>query len=76
MKKRLILGIGIIFVLILLFPVRWQIKDGGSVEYRAILYSITDVHRIKPLEEQGDEMEFYEGVIVKIFGVEIFNNVK
>ena len=76
MKKRLILGIGIIFALILLFPVRGQIKDGGSVEYRAILYSITDVHRIKPLEEQGDEMEFYEGVIVKIFGVEIFNNVK
>ena len=46
------------------------------MEYRAILYSITDVHRIKSLGEQGDEMEFYEGVIVKIFGVEIFNNVK
>ena len=76
MKKKILFIIGFLFAFILLFPVRGQIKDGGSVEYRAILYSVKDVHRIKSLETPDEEMQFYEGLIVEVFGVEIFNNVK
>lgn len=76
MKKKILLGVGVLFSLILLFPVRGQIKDGGSVEYRAILYSVKDVHRIKSLETPDEEMQFYEGLIVEVLGIEIFNNVK
>ena len=75
MKKKILFIIGFLFAFILLFPVRGQMKDGGSVEYRAMLYCITDVHQIKPFEE-GKEMEFYEGLVVEVLGVEIFNNVK
>ncbi|MBQ4274560.1 MAG: hypothetical protein IJB94_06290 [Clostridia bacterium] len=79
MKKALII-ILILVALILLFPIREQAKDGGSVRYNAILYDVYDVHRIKPAEEplaDGTfETEYLEGIIIEMFGVEIFNNVK
>lgn len=47
------------------------LKDGGTVEYRAILYSVWDVHRLALDEKTGYE----EGLIVEILGIEVFNNV-
>jgi hypothetical protein len=53
-------------------------KDGGTVHYDAILYDIYDVHRIKPVDavniEGIYETEYIKGIIVKILGMEIFNN--
>ena len=69
MKKKIIV-IFIILLIVLLIPIRLQAKDGGTVEYRAVLYSVSNVHRIK------DENTYYEGTIVKILGIEVYNNVK
>ena len=71
--KKLLAGICIILAL-LLFPIPIRLKDGGSVEYKAALYSVTDVHRIDPVP--GQETDFIEGTIIEIFGVEVFNNVE
>ena len=70
MKKNLIIIVLIIF-LILCFPIPIRLKDGGSVEYKAIVYKITDVKRLNVNSKTGYE----EGVIIEIFGLEIFNNV-
>lgn len=58
----------------LLIPIPMRLKDGGAVEYTAILYSIADVHRLNPVIES--EQPYLEGMIIKILGVEVFNNVK
>ena len=58
----------------MLIPIKLEYKDGGSVEYRAILYSVTDVHKIKYSEL--NEIDYYEGRIIKILGLEVYNNVK
>ena len=71
MKKPLT-GICIVLVLVLLFPLPLWLKDGGSVEWNALLYSVTDVHRLAPETESG----YLEGTIVEILGVEVFNNVE
>lgn len=34
MKKKIVIGIIVIFMLILLIPIRFQMKDGGSVQYK------------------------------------------
>ena len=47
------------------------LKDGSTVEYRAILYSVWGVHRLALDEKAGYE----EGLIVEILGIEVFNNV-
>ena len=71
MKKAIII-ILILVALILLFPIREQAKDGGTVLYNAILYDVYDVHRLST--EEGKD--FDEGIIIEILGYEVFNNVK
>lgn len=75
MKKMLIVATCIL-LLVLLFPTPLYLKDGGTVEYRAILYKVSKVHRIASDEDREAGKEFYEGIIVEIFGIEVFNNVK
>ena len=70
--KKLITVICILLVIALLLPVPMRMKDGGTVKYQALLYSVSDVHRLAPTAESGYE----EGIIIEILGVQIFNSVK
>ena len=72
--KKLLAGICLVLALVLLVPLPVRLKDGGSVKWNAVLYSVTDVHRINP--ELGKENDFLEGTIIEILGVEVFNNVE
>ena len=72
MKKRIGFILLLIVLLILFIPVRIQYKDGGSVEYKAILYQVIDVKKLNESSTTGYE----EGIIVKVLGLEIFNNVE
>ena len=48
MKKRLIIiGIALVSAYILLMPCIVEYGDGGTVEYRAILYNVTNYHAMK-----------------------------
>ena len=72
MKKKQILTISIIVVLlVLLVPIPMHLKDGGSVKYSALLYSVTDVHRMNPVTDG-----YEDGTIIKILGFEVYNNVQ
>ncbi len=73
MKKKLLAVVCVLIAAVLCFPVPIQQKDGGTVEYKAILYSVQDVHRLNP--DMDSEEEFIEGTIIEVLGVEIFNNV-
>ncbi len=70
MKKKVMLITIIIIVLILLIPIPGHLKDGGTVEYTAITYKISKVHRI------ANYNCFDEGIIIDVLGIEIYNNVK
>ena len=74
--KKLLAGICLVLALVLLVPFPVRLKDGGSVEWNAVLYSVTVVHRIKPTPSSVWEDNFEEGVIIEILGVEVFNNVE
>lgn len=56
-KKLLIL----LIILLLCLPIRYCYKDGGTVSYKAILYSYTIYHRL-----EGDE-SYYTGREFLIF---------
>ncbi len=71
MKKKVIFIVSLVVLFILLFPVPTRLKDGGSVEYKSILYKITDVKKINFDSTTGYE----EGVIVEVLSKEVFNNV-
>ncbi|MBD5510112.1 MAG: hypothetical protein HDR08_02485 [Lachnospiraceae bacterium] len=70
MKKKILKIAAItIALLLLLFPLTYHYKDGGTVEYRALLYQVYDVHSLRVTGG------YDEGTIIKILGFEVFNNV-
>ena len=74
MKKKWIIGICILLIAVLLIPIPMRLKDGGTVRYTAILYSIEDVHRLNP--DMNSDQGYLEGTIIKILGMEVYNNVE
>ena len=72
-NKKMVILIAIVILLVLcLIPKKNQLKDGGSIEYNAILYTVTDVHSLNEASETG----YDEGITVDILGFRVFNNVK
>ena len=72
MKNKTLVVLIIVILFILLIPIPMYLNDGGTVEYKAILYKISNVHRLT-----GDlEKEYEDGTIIEILGFEVFNNVK
>lgn len=72
MKKKILKGMCILLAIVLLLPIPMRLKDGGTVKYQAVLYSVSDVHWLDPDSEEG----FRDGLIIEVFGIEIYNNVK
>lgn len=68
MKKKVIIMVCVILVVILI-PVRLQLKDGGTVEYKSILYKVSKVHR---LIDNGFDI----GTEIRILGFKVFDNVE
>lgn len=67
MKKKVIIILVAIILLVLLFPIKNQLKDGGTVEYKSLTYKVSIVHK-------RSETEHEDGILVETFGKEIFNN--
>lgn len=64
MKRRIaVIVIIVVALTILLVPVRHQYRDGGSVEYKAVTYSITKYHR-GPISGK-----YLDGRRIEIFGI-------
>ncbi len=79
MKKKVIIILVAIISLVLLFPIRNQLKDGGTVEYKALVYKVSKVKKLiskEEMEREGKIKEYNHGIIIEILGFEIYNNVK
>ena len=71
MKKKFFVVIAIIVVLvILLTPVRMNLKDGGSVRYKALVYDVTKIHRLAP--EVDGVKPYIDGFEIKILGMTVY----
>lgn len=75
MKKKAIIIVCVLLAIVLLFPIPMRLRDGGTVQYKAILYTVSVVHSLATVEEQEAGKEFNEGIIIEILGFEIVNNV-
>lgn len=72
-KRKVIFGLCALLTIILLLPIPLHLKDGGTVVYQAALYS---VHKVHSMDLVDSELVYLEGTIVKILGIEVFNNVE
>lgn len=71
MKKRLVIVMTVVILLILLVPIPRYLRDGGTVEYKALTYKISKVHRLM----DNLKTEYEDGIIIEILDMEVFNNV-
>ena len=69
MTKKTKIVMVILILIVLLIPIRSTYDDGGTVEYSAFLYSITDYHRLS--DKVGG---FDTGIEVKILGITVYEN--
>lgn len=72
MKKKMIIAIIVIILLILLVPISNYLKDGGTVEYKALTYKIIKVRALNEFSPTG----YDEGFVIKLFGKTIYNSVE
>lgn len=66
-KKRNIIIATIVIGILMLIPIPIKLKDGGSVEYKAILFKYTKIHRLSEKSSTGYE----DGWELKILGIHI-----
>jgi hypothetical protein len=79
MKKKVIIVAIVASLLILLVPKPRYLNDGGTVEYKAVLYKASKVNRLisrEEMEAEGKVKDYDKGIIIEVLGFEIFNNVK
>ena len=66
-KKKIILIIAIIIFILMLIPIPIRLKDGGSIEYKSILYKYTKIHRLNEKSSTGYE----DGWELRIVGIQV-----
>ena len=71
MKSGVLMVVSFLLAAVLLIPIPMRMKDGGSVEYRAILYKVVDVRRIDAQSPDG----YIDGTVVEILGMEVYRDV-
>lgn len=79
MKKKIMTVICLVLVaLILLVPIPVHYKDGGTVSYNAVLYSVTKVHSITSRYTDNGELEMGHevGTRVRVLIFPIYDDVK
>lgn len=70
-KKNICLIIAVFLVVLMLIPIPSKLKDGGSIEYNAILYKYTKIHRINEKSSTGYE----DGWELKILGIHVGGSI-
>lgn len=65
-KRRIIIGVVMLLLLIILFPITGRYKDGGSVDYEAIVYKVTIWHTM-PFNYKGFHKGCRTGTTVELF---------
>ena len=70
-KKYITVIALIIIIAIILIPNPRYLNDGGTVEYKALLYNVTKLHKISEYSPTGYDV----GTKIEILGIEVYNDI-
>lgn len=69
-EEKFVLVLIVVFIALMLIPQRTTLKDGGTVVYKSLVYSVYKLHRITNMEGV-----VLDGTEIEIFGVMVYKNV-
>ncbi len=75
MNRKIIILIAVALIILALLPIPMAVNDGGTVVYRAILYDVTNLHRILGVSDEGSP-SYTDGLIIRILGIEVYNSTE
>ncbi len=76
-KKKMITVLIVLLLIFSLIPIPRHYKDGGTIEYKAVLFQVFQWHSINIRENISSNTDYiYDGLEVKILGITIYNNAK
>lgn len=67
-KRKLVIVFVLLFLGLFLVPIPRKYKDGGTVEFQALLYQVTKYHQLDMAYEDG----YKDGMEVKILGNRVY----
>ena len=70
-KKVIIVSIVALIMLALLIPRPRYLNDGGTVEYKALLYNVTKLNKLNYHSSTG----YDRGTKIEILGIEVYNDI-
>ena len=71
MKAKKLAVIAAVVVLLVLFtPIRMNLKDGGSVRYKSLVYEVTKIHRLS--HDVVGVKPYIDGFEIKILGMTVY----
>lgn len=70
-KKVIIVSIVALIMLALLIPIPRYLNDGGTVEYKALLYNVTKLNKLNYHSSTG----YDRGTKIEILGIEVYNDI-
>lgn len=74
-KKKLKIIVPVLILLIVLcVPEPRHYKDGGTVEYHALLYQVIRWHAFLNEGASKNPEYYYEGLEIKLLGFTVYNN--
>ena len=73
-RRKIIIIVCAVLLILMLIPIRYHVKDGGTVEWRAILYTVSDMHSIAGIDEETGESLYTVGTRIKLLGFTVFDN--
>ncbi len=76
-KKKIGIIAALAVLIIMIFPIKSQIKDGGTVKYDAVFYGVTKEHSIiSDLISPTGENGYNIWTRVRILWFEVYNDVE
>lgn len=70
-RKRILLLVILVMLVVSCIPVKFVYKDGGTVAYKAVLYSYTKYHRLT--EDGSGNVSYYEDDVFRFFPFNYFD---
>lgn len=62
----------ILIIIILLFPIPMRLKDGGSIRFQSVLYSVTKINRLN----EDIDSENIKGWEVEVLNMNVYSNIE